>query len=607
MYPDELLYSFVARYHAYSKNISIKHTVSDLFTNQFQISTPDLPINLKNLFDQIKVFKSFELDDFLGKHTFFNFYTNFIGEESKKFVKNVMYTGVKKGAIHMKTGVMASGIKENEFFYYCPSCVNEDIEQFGETYWHLTHQLTGAIACMKHKILLKKSDVLFRSKKRFEFVPAAEAIKDSFLRKDNTQFVSEIVLKITKECTILSSQNFNFCLKKLQGVYKSLLLRQGFITGKSFVDQEKLANSFESYYGKELLCQLQSTVSYSNPSCWLKSITRKHRKSFHPIRHILLILFLHENVESISSMEISNNSPFGKGPYPCLNKAAKHYGELTINDIEIRVCCKNKMPIGIFRCRCGFHYLRKGFDTNKSGCYKIGRVIEFGDIWISEVRKLINEQNFSYRSVARKLDVDTNTVIKYSKEIQTVRNDKKTLRRNEVAKKQAEWLSVIEDNKGLSVTMIRAIEPALYSWLYRNCTEWLRDNSPKCERKQTKSLIDWKQRDFELKEKVLLIVENSLRMVPPVRITLSRIGKEIGKRSLLEKHLELLPKTKNILDQFVEDIPSFQIRRLHFLVNQLKDEKQIKEWELRRKAGLKEKIDERVEIEIKKIFNTNFN
>ncbi|MFF3102617.1 TnsD family transposase [Viridibacillus arvi] len=603
MYPDELLYSFVARYHAYSKNISINHTVFELFTYNIQISTPDLPINLKSLFEQIKVFNTIELEEILGKHTFFNFYTNFIGEEAKNFVKNAMYTGVKKGAIHMKTGVMASGVKEKKYFCYCTDCLNEDIQQFGETYWHLTHQLPGVMVCTKHKAFLEESDVLFRSKERLEFYTASNTIKISFLRKDNKQKVNDTLLVIAKECTALAFHNFNFDLKRLQVVYKSLLLRQGFIIGKEVVDQEKLASSFESYYGNELLRKLQSTVSYDNPSCWLKSITRKHRKSFHAIRHILFIVFLQENLESISKMEYSDNLPFGKGPYPCLNKTAKHYRELTITDIEVRVCYKTKVTMGIFRCHCGFHYLRKGFDKNKSDRYKIGRVLQFGDVWIDEVKKLINEQKLRYRLVARRLGVDTKTVIKYSKEPIIIKNDNIDLRKREVAKKQAKWLSLIKDNDGLGVTKLRSKEPALYNWLYRNCREWHKANSPKEKRDDSKRIIDWKQRDYEMEEEVLIVAENLLRVNPPVRITLSRIGNEVGKRSLLEKHLESLPRTKTTLEQIVEDIPSFQIRRLHIIVNQLKDEKQIKEWKLRRIAGLKREVDERVEIEIKKILN----
>jgi len=32
----------------------------------------------------------------------------------------------------------------------CPLCVKEDRERYGETYWHLSHQLQGIDVCHKH-------------------------------------------------------------------------------------------------------------------------------------------------------------------------------------------------------------------------------------------------------------------------------------------------------------------------------------------------------------------------------------------------------------------------------------------------------------------------
>ena len=48
-YPDELLYSLIARYHLRSGSISPKITLSELFGSTSTIATIDLPANLNNL------------------------------------------------------------------------------------------------------------------------------------------------------------------------------------------------------------------------------------------------------------------------------------------------------------------------------------------------------------------------------------------------------------------------------------------------------------------------------------------------------------------------------------------------------------------------------
>ena len=36
----------------------------------------------------------------------------------------------------------------------CPLCMEENIDTYGTTYWHLEHQITGVLSCPKHKCIL---------------------------------------------------------------------------------------------------------------------------------------------------------------------------------------------------------------------------------------------------------------------------------------------------------------------------------------------------------------------------------------------------------------------------------------------------------------------
>jgi transposase len=79
--------------------------------------------------------------------------------------------------------------------------------------------------------------------------------------------------------------------------------------------------------------------------------------------------------------------------------------------------------------------------------------MEFGSIWKKKLQSLLG-QNLSYREIARKLHVDTNTVIKYKKvlnseciQIKKTSNQSK----GEVIKSQRqEWLLLMQGNQNLS-------------------------------------------------------------------------------------------------------------------------------------------------------------
>lgn len=47
----------------------------------------------------------------------------------------------------------------------------------------------------------------------------------------------------------------------------------------------------------------------------------------------------------------------------------------------------------------------------------------------------------------------------------------------------------------------------------------------------------------------------------PERITISKIGKKIGRLSLLEKHLDKLPLTKDYLQKHIESVEDFQKKK----------------------------------------------
>ena len=120
------------------------------------------------------------------------------------------------------------------------------------------------------------------------------------------------------------------------------------------IDQKRLREDFIGKFGLEFLYLMQSVPSGYDGNCWLKFITRKHRKSFHPVRHLLLIYFLCESVDTIykyANMSFNNvYYPFGKEPYLCLNPAANHYLNSVVTNIKITKCFDTKRPVGTLYC-----------------------------------------------------------------------------------------------------------------------------------------------------------------------------------------------------------------------------------------------------------------
>src|SRR5665648_235618 len=114
---------------------------------------------------------------------------------------------------------------------------------------------------------------------------------------------------------------------------------------------------------------------------WLKVATRNVARTVHPLRHILLILFLTNDMNDFFKGIRKAYNPFGKGPWPCLNKASDHYRQDVVSRLIVTADYKTREPVGTFKCECGYIYSRKGPDKSKNDRYYKGRVKAFGSIW----------------------------------------------------------------------------------------------------------------------------------------------------------------------------------------------------------------------------------
>lgn len=604
IYEDELLYSWFARYHVHSANISPKQTMKDLFGMTSAVAVPDLPTQLTQFYDRIMHFDIQSLDSLIFNHTLFRYYTAFQPESVREKVYQAMVKGNQPGAIHTMTGIAASVVKEWTFLRFCPTCFLEDIKNKGEPYWHVSHQFPGVLTCLKHGDYLCDSTVRFRNTEKHEFVAATKDNCPSiFLQSSYLDKTKTFLKMIARQSQELVSSDLLFTFQDIQKAYQYLLKEKGFSNINGKVDQKKLAKQFQLFYGEELLSAVQSSISYENPYCWLKNITRKHRKSFHPLRHILFINFLGKSAETFYKYASKEYQPFGEAPYYCLNPAATHFKERVISHISISLCTDTGRPVATFSCCCGFIYSRRGPDQFEKDKFKIGRIKRFGHVWESKLNQLVHVEKKSLNSAAKELQCDIGTVKKYvNRPTFKDENISEEFTEDLTSTKQKEWLDLIRMHPEKSVTQLRKIAPALYAWHYRNNTTWLKGHSPKQGTKPvTSGRVDWTKRDDEILLQVKWATNKLYAYDKPIYVNKTRIGKEIDQLSVIEKHLDKLPMTKEYIEEHIETRKQFQIRRIKWACRHLVGKGgEIIKWKVSRMAGIRDDVGLEVKIALKK-------
>jgi len=604
-YPDELLYSVLARYHIRSGNISFKATIEDAFGTKNVTAVVELPSNLNALISNLPLNSEYTVDYLIDNHTLFPFYTAFLPPQRTQWVKNNMMKRNGKG-IYGKTGIMASSIVSNRYFRFCPLCNQEDKERYGELYWHRIHQIPGVLICPKHWVMLCNSTVPIKGHNKHQYVAASE---ENCSKSDNKLAYSEKTIShlksLAKDIEFLLNHQFERRPTEwFHEQYQAKLMELGYATINGNVMQRKMTEEFVEFYGEEFLSLVQSSIEIGSDNNWLANMVRERKKASHPIRHLLLARFLGISILDLFYKQLTFK-PFGEGPWPCLNPVAEHYLKPVVKQLKISYSNASKKPVGTFSCNCGFVYVRTGPDVSEESRYKVGRIKEFGHVWEAKLGELV-QKGLSLRQIAKLMGADPKTVKKYAAKLglkthwekrgkrEFVLNDKK--KSIMVVDKRTyyreEWLKLMNHYPDKSKTQLRQLNKAVYAWLYGNDKEWLQLNSPEPRYTYTNTRVNWDKRDKEILVKVKTIVEEMLNSPgKPEMITVSLIGSKLGMRGLLEKHLDKLPLTKQYINLVKESRRDFQLRRIRWAVQELKRQGEIpKLWKVLRKAGIRKEF-----------------
>lgn len=613
-YPDELLYSILARYYLWSANRSPKVTLQELFGKNTVIATFDLPSNIESLVQHLPRLSKYTADSFIQENTLYSFYVPFCPPNRAK----ALYQSMRQhfsGDIHSRIGIMASSIPIPKYFKFCPICIHKDNREYGEIYWHRTHQIIGVLVCPKHKVWLQESSVKTKGNNRHKFIAADW--NNCLLKPSSVSYTKSTLNKLTILAQdIFTVLNSNFPSRSgnwYRNQYQSLLSDRGLSIASGRVHQKDLIREFVDFYGEEFLGLIYSKINTEIESNWLSSIVRKHRKIFHPLRHLLLIRFLGKEVSDFFTLRINQN-PFGKGLWTCFNGASEHYLKKIIKSVSISYSNDMKKLVGTFSCSCGFIYSTSDISVPYSKRLSCGKIKAYGYLWENKLKSLFSNKSLSLRETARQLKVDPKTVLSHAKRLQLIPDNSKAITKVKIKienedesknKNRNKWLNAQKKYPKLSKNELRRLYSSVYMRLYRNDRIWLDSNSPKSQQNPTvNKRVDWKERDERILELSRISYKKLLDEVRPVRITISRIGKEIDQSALLEKHLSKLPQTGAYVESIIETIEDFQMRRIRWAIAKLINEDEFpKPWKICRIAGLKsdaaKKLNSYIEQEIR--------
>lgn len=284
-YPDELLYSVIARCQTHLGIESPKLILDLLFGNRNTAAVADLPSHLVRFSKIVDKFWSIGPEQIAYDHTLFPLYAPFVPEKRKQFLLGSML-GDSGQSLHVASGFSAGKLMVPSHFRYCHLCLGDMRGQFGEYYWPRTWQVAGVDYCQHHQCQLLLSEASFRAVHRHEYITASPAV--CCVNKTEMEPATKAIPPINQfAAELLSLSSFSSpTYWQWTHFYHGIAQEQRAIRGDRQVDHAKLHRAFFDHYLSSALAL--DRYHLAETSEWLTRLFHKHRKAFGYLQHGLV-------------------------------------------------------------------------------------------------------------------------------------------------------------------------------------------------------------------------------------------------------------------------------------------------------------------------------
>jgi len=370
-----------------------------------------------------------------------------------------------------------------------------------------------------------------------------------------------------------------------------------------------------AFFGPKLLDLLQCGLPDENGDGWLGQMLRKSNTAAAPLRHLLLLQAMEVDLEHFfyphRFSKVAAQVQLPTGPWPCLNAVCEHRGKPPIGQAEPQPPDTNGTRHLIIRCpHCGFAYLISVGTVEQT---RASRVIDYGRMWTNKLKQQWSDSTITLRQMAKKLGVDPKTVKQRAFELGLPfpRQGKRSVTKRGIyvtkprdTSKSLEnhrraWLELRHKQPEAGTKELRSQAQALYAWLYRNDRPWLEQNRPARKKPPvTLAHVDWPKRDEELAGQIATVAAH-IKNSPgkPRRVTVTAIGRVLGKQSLFEAALSKLPLTRLMIKNALESGEAFAARRVHMAAAKLRQSQGVfPRWKLVCAAGLHHRLEHRPKV-----------
>lgn len=282
-YPDEVVGSVVARACVHT-GLPMRRLLQSVFESQRSSCSFLLGDNIGSLAHRAGL----ERSEFLFKHTMFPYAVAYMAPEIQaQLASKALAPRPREDSLSSITKNVSHGVAYRRV---CSKCIAENMQQYGESYWHRKHMLPGVLVCIRHGEPLLETTVELRGRSHQSSVALPHQVID--LKRPSMALPRELSSRIAEisgealEGKSLRSQDWLSCYRE-QAKSKGYVLPSGDVAGTL------AAHVLRNYFGQQYLAMTGCPMPDNPRNTWPTLMFRpRNENNFATPKHVLMQVFL---------------------------------------------------------------------------------------------------------------------------------------------------------------------------------------------------------------------------------------------------------------------------------------------------------------------------
>ena len=545
--PDETLHSVISRYARLCGARSCQAAFAGMRSAAAFSQNMAFPSHIGDLVAVLPSGTDLSVATILKHHTLLPYYATFLSQSQVEHARAMMTSDAK--GLMLKLGVNASRIGFASRVRLCADCMAQDQVQWGVAYWHRVHMLPGVLVCPHHGTSLRILDHRWSSRNSRQLnLPSDENVQAHSVLLDIPPFCMPPLREIAlRSLQVIESEVNALPADAVRSTLLQRATQLNLASGNHRLHLQVLARHIANFFAalpRNWEFSVLGEVRGDTPASWVTKLLRKSVTSHHPLKYILLGAALDVDMASLLRVQL----PFELEPEVASGPKAHIPQARTVSPL----------------------ISNEDLDSSSAA------------VW-THVLKGANA-----KEIAVVLGVSLAYVYRHIRNVAGGKNAWREARfQTELCARRKAFVA---DYRFYKAHACRG-----YAWLYRHDRQWLSKSTvnqsihrtPRTNSAQMFAILDER-----LAGEVRQCAE-ALYALPskPVRISRTKIGRELHVLSRFEKQLFKLPLCSDALDNVCESVEGFHDRRLRWAKRKLLSEgKPVSRSSLYRVASIRPKL-----------------